>query len=131
MHFLRDNGCVVNFNEGKLHAGNTHIKLKDESSLEVHRVCRPGRHCYHSAGSVPVRYYTHSDRPVAIYKDTSVGEFCPAVESGQTIPTARNSRVETTLDDSDKGTLNSNVLSFEAEPNSPYSQCPPLICANI
>ena len=42
---------------------------------------------------------------------------CPAVERGQTIPTARNYRVETILDDSDKGTLNCSVLSFEAEPS--------------
>ena len=67
--------------------------------------------------SVPVRFYTYSDRPVTIYKDTSVGEFCPAVERGQTIPTARNYRVETILDHSGKGTLNCNALSFEAEPN--------------
>ena len=40
--------------------------------------------------SVPVRFYNYSDRPVTIYKDRSVGEFCPAVESGQTIPTARH-----------------------------------------
>ena len=46
-----------------------------------------------------------------------MGEFCPAVESGQTIPTACNYRVENILDVSDKGTLNCNALSFEAEPN--------------
>ena len=46
-----------------------------------------------------------------------MGEFCPAVERGQTIPTARNYRIETILDNSDKGTLNCNMLSFEAEPN--------------
>ena len=40
--------------------------------------------------SVPVRFYNYSDQPVTIYKDTSVGEFCPAVERGQAIPTARN-----------------------------------------
>ena len=68
-------------------------------------------------GSVPVRFYNYLDRPVTIYKKTSVGEFCPAVERGQTIPTARNYRIETILDDSDKGTLNCNMLSFEAEPN--------------
>ena len=67
--------------------------------------------------SVPVRFYNYSDRPVIICKDTSVGEFCPAVERGQTIPTARNYRVETILDDSDKGTLNCNTLSFEAKLN--------------
>ena len=67
--------------------------------------------------SVPVCFYNYSDRPVTIYKDTSVGEFCPAVESGQIIPLAHNYRVETILHDSDKGTLNCNVLSFEAEPN--------------
>ena len=38
MDFLRDNGCVVDFNGGTLHAGNTQVKLKDESSWEVHRV---------------------------------------------------------------------------------------------
>ena len=67
--------------------------------------------------SVPVRFYNYSDRPVTIYKDTSVGESCPAVKRGQTIPTARNYRVETILDDSDKGTFNCNALSFEAERN--------------
>ena len=36
--------------------------------------------------SVPVRFCNYSDRPVTIYKDTSVGELCPAVESGQIIP---------------------------------------------
>ena len=38
MDFVRDNGCVVDFNRGTLHAGNTQVKLKDESSWEVHRV---------------------------------------------------------------------------------------------
>ena len=37
MDFLRTNGCVVDFNEETLHAGNTQVKLKDESSWEVHR----------------------------------------------------------------------------------------------
>ena len=32
LDFLRDNGCVVDFNGGSLHAGNTQVKLKDESS---------------------------------------------------------------------------------------------------
>ena len=44
-------------------------------------------------GSVPVRFYNYSGQPVVIYKDTSVGEFCPAVEGGQAIPTARNYRL--------------------------------------
>ena len=47
MDILRNNGCVVNFHEGTLHAGNTQVKLKDETSWEVHSV--PGRHCSHSA----------------------------------------------------------------------------------
>lgn len=38
MDFLRDNGCVIDFNGGTLHAGNMQVKLKDESSWEVHRV---------------------------------------------------------------------------------------------
>ena len=38
MDFLRNNGCVVDFHEGTLHAGNTQVKLKDETSWEVHRV---------------------------------------------------------------------------------------------
>ena len=38
MDVLRNNVCVVDFNGGTLHAGNTHMKLKDESSWEVHRV---------------------------------------------------------------------------------------------
>ena len=66
--------------------------------------------------SIPVRFYNYSDQPVTICKDPSMGEFCPAVESGQIIPTARNYRVETILHDSDKGTLNCNALSFEAAP---------------
>ena len=161
MDFLRNNGCLVDFNEGTLHAGNTQVKLKDETSWEVHRVslvdtvtiqpnqkvdlvCEvkgtnlegiqgvlepmykffqrfpiavPSTLSLVNDRSVPVRFYNYSDRPVTIYKDTSVGEFCPAVESGQIIPTARNYRVETILHDSDKGTLNCNALSFEAEPN--------------
>ena len=60
--------------------------------------------------SVQVCFYNYSDQPVTIYNDTSVGEFCPAVERGQTISVARNYRNETILDDSDKGTLNCNVL---------------------
>ena len=44
-------------------------------------------------GSVPVRFYNYSGQPVTIYKDTSVGEFCPDVEGGQAILTAQNSRV--------------------------------------
>ena len=154
MDFLRNNGCVVDFNEGTLHAGNTQVKLKDETSWEVHRVslvdtvttqpdqkvdlvCEvkganlegiqgvlepmdkffqrfpiavPSTLSLVNNRSVPIRLVT-------IYKDTSMGEFCPAVESGQIIPTARNYRVETILHDSDKGTLNCNVLSYEAEPN--------------
>lgn len=130
MDFLRNNGCVVDFNEGTLHAGNTQVKLKDKSSWEVHRVSlvdtvtiQPDQKVdlvYEVKGanlegiqgvlepmdkffkrfpiavpstlslvnnkSVPVRFYNYSDRPVTIYKDTSVGEFCPAVESGETIP---------------------------------------------
>ena len=161
MDFLRDNGCVVDFNGGTLHAGDTQVKLKDEPSWEVHRVslvdtvtiqpdqkvdlvCEvkganlegiqgvlepmdrffqrfpiavPSTLSLVSKGSVPVRFYNYSDQPVTIYKNTSVGEFCPAVERGQTIPTARNYRIETILDDSNKGTLNCNMLSFEAEPN--------------
>ena len=30
--FLRDNGCVVDFNKEILHAGNTEVKLRDDSS---------------------------------------------------------------------------------------------------
>ena len=48
MDFLRNNGCVVDFNEGTHHAGNRQVKLKDETSWEAQSV--PGRHCYHSAG---------------------------------------------------------------------------------
>ena len=47
MDFLRDNGCVVDFNGGTLHAGNMQVKLKDESSWEVHRVSLVDT--YHSA----------------------------------------------------------------------------------
>ena len=46
-----------------------------------------------------------------------MGEFCPAVERGQAIPTAHNYRVETTFDDRDKRTLNCSSLSIEAEPS--------------
>ena len=38
MDFLRDNGCVVGSHGGTLHAGDTQVRLKDESSWEVHRV---------------------------------------------------------------------------------------------
>ena len=38
MDFLRNNGCTVDFTEGNLHTGNTQVKLKDETSLEVPRV---------------------------------------------------------------------------------------------
>ena len=69
-----------------------------------------------SNGSVPVRFYNYSDQPVTIYKDTSVGEFCPAVERGQSIPTGRNYRAESTSDDSHIGTMNCNALSVELEP---------------
>ena len=133
MDFLRDNGCVVGFNRGTLHAGDTKVRLKDESSWEVHRVspvdtvtiqpdqkvdllCEvkganldgiqgvlepmdrffqrfpirmPSTLSLVYKGSVLVRFYNYSDRPVTIYKNTSVGEFCPAVERGQTISTAR------------------------------------------
>ena len=68
-------------------------------------------------GSVPVRFYNYSGRPVTIYKDTNVGEFCPAVEGGQAIPTARNYRVESATDDSGEGTVNCNALSVESEPS--------------
>ena len=132
MDFLRDNGCVVDFNGGTLHPGDTQVKLKDEPSWEVHRVsledtvtiqpdqkvdlvCEvkganlegiqgvlepmdrffqrfpiavPSTLSSVNKGSVPVRFYNYSDRPVTIYKNTSVGEFCPAVERGHTIPTA-------------------------------------------
>ena len=68
-------------------------------------------------GSVPVRFYNYSGQPVTIYKDTSVGEFCPAVEGGQAIPTARNYRVEPATDDSGERTVNCNALSVESEPS--------------
>ena len=61
-------------------------------------------------GSVPVRFYNYSGQPVTIYKDTSVGEFCPTVEGGQAIPTARNYRVESATDDSD-------VIAMHCRPN--------------
>ena len=68
-------------------------------------------------GYVPVRFYNFSDLPVTTHKDTNVKEFCPGVERGQAIPTARNFRVETTIDDSDKRTLHCNALSVEGEPS--------------
>ena len=46
-----------------------------------------------------------------------MGEFCRAVVRVQAIPTVRNFRVEIILDDSDKGTLNCNLISLEAEPS--------------
>ena len=157
MDFLRDNGCVVEFNGETLQAGSTQVKLRNESSREVHRVSlvetvtiQPDQKidlvCHINGGMleegvlepmeklferfpvavtstlslvrnglVPVRFYNYSDQPVTIYKDTSVGEFCPTVESGQAIHTERNYRVETTVDDSDKGILNCNALSVKAE----------------
>ena len=158
---LRDNGCVVDFNKGTLHAGNTEVYLRDESSWQVHRVslvetvtiqpdqkvdliCQvnganlegiqgvlepmdkfferfpiavPSTLSLVNEGSVPVRFYSYSGQPVTIYKDTSVGEFCPAVEGGQAIPTARNYRVESATDDSDVRTVNCNALSVESEPS--------------
>ena len=158
--FLRDNGCVVDFSKGILHAGNTEVKLRDEASWGLHRVslvetvtiqpdrkvdlmCQvneanlegiqgvlkpmnkfferfpiavPSTLSSVSNGSVPVRFYNYSDQQVTIYKDTSVGEFCPAVERGQAIPTARNYRVESTSDDSHIGTMDCNALSVELEP---------------
>ena len=68
-------------------------------------------------GSVPVRFYNYSRQPITIYKDTSVGEFCPAVEGGQAIPTAQNYRVESATDDSDVRTVNCSALSVESEPS--------------
>jgi len=68
-------------------------------------------------GSVPVRFYNYSGQPVTIYKDTSVGEFCPAVESGQAIPTVQNYRVESATNDIDVRTVNCNALSDESEPS--------------
>lgn len=38
MDFLRNNGCVVDFNEGIFYVGNMQVKLKDELSWEVYRV---------------------------------------------------------------------------------------------
>jgi len=38
MDSLRDNGCVVEFNRETLQAGSTQVKLRNESSREVHRV---------------------------------------------------------------------------------------------
>ena len=159
--FLRDNGCVVDFNKGTLRAGNTEVYLRDESSWQVHRVslvetvtiqpdqkvdliCQvnganlegiqgvlepmdkfferfpiavPSTLSLVIEGSVPVRFYNYSGQPVTIYKDTSVGEFCPAVEGGQAIPTARNYRVESATGDSDVRTVNCNALSVESEPS--------------
>ena len=68
-------------------------------------------------GSVPVRFYNYSGQPVTIYKDTSVGEFCPDVEGGQAILTAQNSRVESATNDSDVRTVNCNGLSVESAPS--------------
>ena len=68
-------------------------------------------------GSVPVHFYNYSGQLVTIYKDTSVGEFCPAVESGQAILTARNYRVESTTDDSNVRTVNCNALLVKLEPS--------------
>ena len=38
MDFSRDNGCVVDFNRETLQAGSIQVKLRNESSWEVHRV---------------------------------------------------------------------------------------------
>ena len=38
VYFLRENGCVVDFNKGTLYAGNTEVYLRDESSWQVYRV---------------------------------------------------------------------------------------------
>ena len=38
MDFLRDNGCVVDFNGETLQAGSIQVKLRNESSWEVHMV---------------------------------------------------------------------------------------------
>ena len=159
MDFLQNNGCVVDFSRGTLHAGDAQIKLRGESRWEVHRVslvetvtiqpdqkvdlvCQvkgvnlegihgvlepmdrfferfpvavPSSLSLVNNGSVPVRFYNYSGRPVTIYKDTNVGEFCPVVERGQAIPTERSYRVETTFPDSDKRPLNCNAVSVEAE----------------
>lgn len=77
----------------------------------------PGTLSLVNEGSVPVRFYNYSGQPVTIYKDTSVGEFCPAVEGGQAIPTARNYRVESATDYSDVRTVNCNALLVESEPS--------------
>ena len=58
---------------------------------------------------------TLTDQSVTIYKDTSVGEFCPAVDRGQAISTAGNYRVESTSDDSHIGIMNCTALSVELE----------------
>lgn len=123
-------GVLSCFSKGILHAGNTEVKLTDESSWGVHRVSlvetvtiQPDRKvdlmCQVSGanlegiqgilkpmdkfferfsiavpstlfsvsnGSVPVHFYNYSDQTVTIYKDTSVGEFCPAIGRGQAKP---------------------------------------------
>ena len=53
-----------------------------EKSFERFPVAVPSILSLVHNGLVPVRFYNYSDQPVTIYKDTSVGEFCPTVESG-------------------------------------------------
>lgn len=71
--------------------------------------------------SIPSQWWI-SPSPTAILtnrllstRDASVGEFCPAVERSQAIPRAQYYRFETTLGDTDKGTLNCTALSVEEE----------------
>ena len=136
--FLKNNGCVVNLSRGTLHYGNIQVKLRDESSWEVHRASlaelftiQPDRkvdlvwwderanlegvqEIIELMGKFSKKFpiamastfsLVNNDRSqsVTIYKDTSVGEFCPDFKKkGQKIPRTCYYRLLTTFDDSDK-----------------------------
>ena len=94
--------CLIN---GGMMEGIQGVLESMEKLFERFQVAVPSTLSLVCNGLIAVHFYNYSDQLVTIYKNMSMGEVCPTVESGQAIPTGGNYRVETTVD-GDKGTLN-------------------------
>ena len=64
---------------------------------------------------IPFLLYKYSDKPVIIYKGTTVGDFCPVVGRGEILLTILCYRVEIDTYDQDGRTIVCNMLTRESE----------------
>ena len=88
-----------------------------ETFHEKFPIAVPSTVSYVCKGTTPVRFYNYSCKPIVIYKGTSVGEFCPAVEEGETLLTARCYRIESILEGQSTEKIECNAVTYGVENN--------------